>query len=111
MCQGSFNMEDYPTMGNMFDRMMNSAPDPIHAMMMKRKKQKDNIDTPPPPSLEHSTDDISELQEFCRQYGIVGFNFGNMPPQTALRMLKSKLGIIEKENYNKSINNKEMLFG
>jgi hypothetical protein len=47
--------------------------------------------------------DIQALEEFCQQYGIMGFNFGRMNPKSALQMLKNKMGVVEK------INNKKML--
>ena len=104
-------MEEYPTMGNMFNRMMSAVPDPIHAMMIKRKKQQDNPDTPLPPSLEYPNDDIKQLEDFCRQHGILGFSCGHMNPKTALRMLKGKMGVLDSENYNKSSNSANLLFG
>jgi hypothetical protein len=103
-------MEEYPTMTNAFHSMLSASPDPIHAMLVKRKKQQDN-----PEELQsvtiHNNSDIEELQEFCKQYGILGFNCGTMPPKTALRMLKSKLGITEKDNYNKRSDITKLLLG
>jgi hypothetical protein len=104
-------MEDYPTIGNMFGRMMSASPDPIHMMMIKRKQQMDNQDNYLPPELKYKDNDIKELQEFCKQYGILGFNCGNMPPRTALRMLKNKMGISEKEDYNKRPDTTNLLLG
>jgi hypothetical protein len=52
---------------------------------------------------QYDPNDIQELEEFCQQYGIMGFNFGKMNPKSALRMLKNKIGIVEK------VNNKKML--
>lgn len=103
-------MEEYPTMPSMFNRMMNAVPDPIHAMMVKRKKQSDSGEIPLSPELKYPEDDIKQLEEFCRQYGILGFNCGSMNPKTALRMLKAKVGVVDIENYNKSNNRKDLLF-
>jgi hypothetical protein len=47
--------------------------------------------------------DIQALEEFCQQYGIMGFNFGKMNPKSALRMLKGKMGIIDEKVSNKKI--------
>lgn len=102
-------MEEYPTMPSMFDRMISAVPDPIHAMMVKRRQKQDSGELPP--EVKYADDDIKQLEEFCRQYGILGFNCGSMHPKLALRMLKAKMGIVDTENYNKSNNNKNLLFG
>jgi hypothetical protein len=52
---------------------------------------------------QYDPKDIQALEEFCQQYGIMGFNFGRMNPKSALQMLKNKMGIVEK------VNNKKML--
>jgi len=52
---------------------------------------------------QYDPKDIQALEEFCQQYGIMGFDFGRMNPKSALQMLKNKMGIVEK------INNKKML--
>jgi len=75
--------------------------DPIHAMFLKRKKQElgeENIDLKP---IEHNKSEVNELEEFCKKYGILAANFGNIPPSTALRILKNKMGIYEDPNLNK----------
>jgi hypothetical protein len=75
--------------------------DPIHAMFLKRNKVElgeENIDLTP---LEHNKSDIVELEEFCKKYGILAANFGNISPSVALRMLKGKMGIYEEPNLNK----------
>jgi len=78
--------------------------DPYQAML--RRKQS-NVDTDTgyinDPVQQYDPKDIQELEEFCQQYGIMGFNFGKMNPKSALRMLKGKMGIVEK------VNNKKML--
>jgi hypothetical protein len=50
---------------------------------------------------QYDVKDIQALEEFCQQYGIMGFNFGKMNPKSALRMLKNKMGIVEKVNNKK----------
>ena len=54
---------------------------------------------------QYDVKDIQALEEFCQQYGIVGFNFGKMNPKSALRMLKGKMGIVDEK-----VNNKKILF-
>jgi hypothetical protein len=46
---------------------------------------------------QYDVKDIQALEEFCQQYGIMGFNFGKMNPKSALRMLKGKMGIREEK--------------
>jgi len=75
--------------------------DPIHAMFLKRNKRElgdESIDLTP---IEHNKSDIVELEEFCKKYGILAANFGNIPPSVALRILKNKMGIYEEPNLNK----------
>lgn len=88
-------MSEYRDMPNPFINMVN--PDPIHAMFLKRKfnSDPDNIDLTP---VNHNKSDEEELRKFCEKYGIVGVNFGNMSPSLVLRMLKSKMGIVEEPN-------------
>jgi hypothetical protein len=46
---------------------------------------------------QYDVKDIQALEEFCQEYGIMGFNFGKMNPKSALRMLKGKMGIREEK--------------
>ena len=65
--------------------------DPIHSMFLKKRKQElgeENIDLN---RVEHKESEIVELEEFCKKYGILAANFGNMPPAIALRLLKNPL--------------------
>jgi hypothetical protein len=64
--------------------------DPV-ALMMKKKQQQDNPQLPP--TLDYNVDDVYELEEFCRKHNIIGFNCGRMNPKSALRMLKSRMGV------------------
>jgi hypothetical protein len=109
-------MDEWPTigMGNLQAMMVmrqQSAPvssvngfDPYQAML--RRKQS-NVDSDTgynnDPIQQYDPRDIQELEEFCQKYGIMGFNFGKMNPKSALKMLKNKMGIVEK------VNNKKML--
>jgi hypothetical protein len=52
---------------------------------------------------QYDPKDIQALEEFCQQYGIMGFNFGKMNPKSALRMLKGKMGIVDETVYNKKM--------
>lgn len=109
-------MNEWPTlpMGNLQAMMVmrqQSAPvssinafDPYQAML--RRKQSNTSDDNGYINVEveqYDSKDIEALEEFCQQYGIMGFNFGKMNPKSALRMLKNKMGIVEK------VNNKKML--
>lgn len=44
---------------------------------------------------EYSEEEMQELQDFCRQRGIIGVNFNGMNPSTVLKMLKARMGITE----------------
>ncbi len=109
-------MEEWPTigMGNLQAMMVmrqQSAPvssinafDPYQAML--RRKQSNTSDDNGYINAEveqYDPKDIEALEEFCQQYGVMGFNFGKMNPKSTLRMLKNKMGIVEK------VNNKKML--
>jgi hypothetical protein len=109
-------MNEWPTvpMGNLQAMMVmrqQSAPissinsfDPYQAML--RRKQSNVSDDSGYINADvqkYDPKDIQALEEFCQQYGIMGFNFGRMNPKSALQMLKNKMGVVEK------INNKKML--
>jgi hypothetical protein len=109
-------MEEWPTigMGNLQAMMVTrqqSAPtpsinafDPYQAMLRRKQSNMQN-DTGyiNAEVQQYDPKDIQALEEFCQQYGILGFNFGKMNPRSALQMLKNKMGIVEK------VNNKKML--
>ena len=116
--------EEYPTMGNPYQCMGNYDPlpamalkkqqangyDPIHAAMVKRKQRIDNgEELELPPKEEYKNEDIKALEEFCKKHGIMAMNFGNIPPSSALRMLKSKMGIQEAPVTPLTNNNKKSL--
>ena len=63
----------------------------IGHLMMKKKQQQDNPQLQS--TMEYNTDDVYELEEFCRKHNIIGFNCGRMNPKSALRMLKSRMGV------------------
>jgi hypothetical protein len=67
-----------------------------YSMLVKRKNQSENPQEIP--VMEYSEEDVMELESFCRKHGILGFNFGRMNPKSALRMLKSKMGISIEDN-------------
>lgn len=109
-------MNEWPTVGMdnlqaMMAMRQQSAPvssinsfDPYQAML--RRKQSNVSDESGYINAEvtqYDPKDIQALEEFCQQYGIMGFNFGKMNPKSALQMLKNKMGIVEK------VNNKKML--
>ncbi len=103
-------MNEWPNvpMGNLQAMMVmrqQSAPtpsingfDPYQAML--RRKQSNVSDESGYINTEvqqYDPRDVQELEEFCQQYGIMGFNFGKMNPKSALRMLKGKMGIREEK--------------
>lgn len=74
---------------------------PIYAAFLnKKKKEIKELDVELIPT-EHNKSDVIELEKFCKKYGILAANFGNIPPAAALRMLKNKMGIYEVPNLNK----------
>jgi hypothetical protein len=68
-----------------------SLNDPIFQSLVRKKQNGE--DTNLPPIQEFAHEDINELESFCRKYGILGFNCGRMSPKSALRMLKSRMGV------------------
>ena len=74
-----------------FPEIPTSLNDPIFQSLVRRKQQGE--DTNLPPIQEFPQQDINELESFCRKYGIIGFNCGRMNPKSALRMLKSRMGV------------------
>ena len=69
--------------------------DPYQAML--RRKQSNVSDDSGYINAEvqqYDVKDIQALEEFCQQYGIMGFNFGTMNPKSALLMFKNKMGIV-----------------
>ena len=99
-------MNEWPTvpMDNLQAMMVmrqHSAPatsingfDPYQAML--RRKQSNVSDESGYINAEvqqYDAKDIQALEEFCQQYGIMGFNFGKMNPKAALRMIKGKKGV------------------
>ena len=109
-------MNEWPTvpMGNLQAMMVmrqQSAPtpsingfDPYQAML--RRKQSNVSDESGYINTEvqqYDPRDVQELEEFCQQYGIMGFNFGKMNPKAALSMLKKKVGVVSEHKSNKII--------
>ena len=84
-----------------------SLNDPIFQSLVRRKQRGE--DTNLPPIQEFPQEDINELESFCRKYGILGFNCGNMHPKAALRMLKMRMGIPNEEK--PIVENKTLLKG
>lgn len=77
--------------------------DPYQAMLRRKQANVPNEDGYINAEVQqYDPKDIQALEEFCQQYGIMGFNFGRMNPKSALQMLKNKMGIVEK-TYNKKM--------
>ncbi len=74
-----------------------------HQIMVNRRRENAGEITANTPVQSWPEHDIQTLESFCKQYGIMGFNCGNMSPIAALALLKNKLGIIDNiphsENY------------
>jgi hypothetical protein len=111
-------MEEWPTIGmcnlqSMMVMRQQSAPvssinsfDPYQAMLRRKQSNVSNEGGYINAEVEqYDPKDIQALEEFCQQYGIMGFNFGKMNLKSALRMLKGKMGIIDEK-----VSNKKMLF-
>lgn len=111
-------MNEWPTvpMGNLQSMMVmrqQSAPtpsingfDPYQAMLRRNQSNvSDDNGYINAEVQQYDVKDIQALEEFCQQYGIMGFNFGKMNPKSALRMLKGKMGIVDEK-----VNNKKILF-
>ena len=103
-------MNEWPTvpMGNLQAMMVmrqQSAPvssinsfDPYQAMLRRNQSNMPNESGYINAEItQYDPKDIRELEEFCQQYGVMGFNFGKMNPKSALRMLKGKMGIREEK--------------
>jgi hypothetical protein len=103
-------MNEWPTvpMGNLQAMMVmrqQSAPtpsingfDPYQAMLRRKQSSVSDESGYINADVEqYDVKDIQALEEFCQQYGIMGFNFGKMNPKSALRMLKGKMGIREEK--------------
>lgn len=66
--------------------------DPYQTMLNKKILDSgETIDTTP--KNQWPEKDIKALEDFCKKYGIFGFNCGKMHPIAALAMLKSNLGV------------------
>ena len=107
-------MKEWPSIGMdnlqaMMVMRQQSAPtpsingfDPYQAML--RRKQSNVSDESGYINTDiqqYDVKDVQELEEFCRQYNILGFNFGKMNPKAALSMLKKKVGVVSEHKSNK----------
>lgn len=45
-------------------------------------------------------EDIKNLEDFCKKYGLIGVSCGKMPPSVVLHMLKQKMGVLDEKNVN-----------
>jgi len=66
-----------------------------HALMIKKKEIQSGELTEDTPSQKWPEEEVKALEEFCKQYGILGISCGKMPPAVALGMLKAKMGIVD----------------
>lgn len=108
-------MEEWPVIGmdHLATRMIQSRItqnqsvggfDPYQAMLKRKQSAiEDESGYINPPTQQYDPKDIQEVEDFCRKYGIMGFNFGKMNPKAALQMLKNKMGIINEKSSNKKM--------
>lgn len=66
-----------------------------HAVMVKKKQIETGEVMDETPKKEWPEKDIKALEDFCKQYGIVGYNCGKMHPIAALSFLKQQLGVVD----------------
>ncbi len=57
---------------------------------------------------KYNESDVIELENFCKIHGILGINFGKMPPARILNILQNKKSCSE---HLPSISKKELLYG
>jgi hypothetical protein len=81
-------MEEYPVINS----------DMIRNMMIRRNQSNEFQQV-----VQYDPSEVTELEEFCAKYGILGVNFGKMSPRATLSMLKAKMGIRDSVNENKKI--------
>ena len=83
---------------------MNKMPEFDPYQVLLRRKQQSNIDNYQQP-IEFDSIEVKELQDFCQNHGILGVNFRGANPKSILKMLKSKLGILDtiEPNISKTI--------
>lgn len=95
-------MSDFETINlNSFILRNNSTSlnfDPYQTMLNKNIQiQNDSCEN----FIQYNAEDIMELENFCKQHGILGINFGTCDPKATLKMLKSKIGY--RSNEEKSV--------
>jgi len=69
--------------------------DPHQMMVKKHKIETGEIAPDSVPEVKWPDKDIKALEEFCKQYGIVGFS-SKLHPSVALAFLKDKMGLFDK---------------
>ena len=117
-----FEFSEYPTMPSMEQVIAQRSPTIIkdgafdpHQLMLKKKltDSGESVDSTPKQSWRKPR--IKALEDFCKKYGIIGFDCGLMSPIVELSMLKQKLGVIEptenKVTYSDVMNKKVLLKG
>lgn len=67
--------------------------DPYQAMLDKKKMESSEGTVDTTVKSQWPEKDIQALEDFCKKYGIFGFNCGKMHPIAALAMLKRNLGV------------------
>lgn len=93
----SFNLPRKPVQGH-----TQPSFDP-YQMMIKRNQSNDESSNNTDKFFNYNENDVYELEQFCKEHNILGFNCGRMNPKSALNMLRSKLGIKTENIINKKI--------
>jgi len=119
-----FEFSEYPEMPNTFGQVISQrsptvikdgAFDP-HQLMLKKKLTDSGESVDLTPKHSWPDQDIKALEDFCKKYGLIGFNCGRMSPIAALSLLKQKMGVIDapvenRVTYSDVMNTKMLLKG
>ena len=99
MDQLSFNTINFSTMASMMGKNEIkphvSKPGEFDPTKLFNKRNVDDklLGFQPDNIQEYNPEEVKELEEYCKQRGIIGVNFGGMSPRTVMNMLKGKTGI------------------
>lgn len=95
---GSNSVNNMPSFTNMLSQKLCGKIQPPqgfdpHAMMVKKHKiETGEVPVDTTNKTNYPEEDIKELEDFCKKFNIIGFNFGTMPPKLALARLKAMVG-------------------
>lgn len=69
--------------------------DPYKVMVQKKEMESGNVLPDISSIVRWPEADVKVLEDFCKKYGVLGFDCGKMSPIAALTMLKNMLGIVD----------------